>query len=149
MKKLLLTGIGLVVLGVYAKNKVNQIKEIADTLSVKVDAIKLENATWDKITLRLNLLLKNNTKHSFSLDAGSLIKINNIAIYDKTNRIVANAKVDISNIELSPNGEMLIEDIVVDSTFLGVLTSFMQFPDAKDYFAVVSVEAFGQNWSVA
>lgn len=151
MKKILVFGTLALFVGMaaYGKNKVTQVKEIVDNLSVFVRDIKNLKFNGKKVNFTLDVVLRNNTSQSFAMLQQSLVKITKVKVFKENGKLLVEADTDISGIDLRPQSETIIQDIAFESDYLMAVTEYLKNQFKGNYKVELTIDAFGKEWVVS
>lgn len=143
--------VGLATTYVLGRMKYDQVKDIAKSLSFRIDRINDIKFNFGNITLNVDVILKNNSNLSFSLDTGSLISLKKVQFFTKKGIKLGEAEKHIDNIVLFPNNSTIIEDVdvIVDTSNVGgVLSEFITGMKPDDIVTKAQLEILGKTYIV-
>lgn len=146
-------GVSLTVAVILGKYKVNQVKQIFKDLSFGVDSIKnVVFLGFDKpLTVVVDVILKNNSPHEFSVNTGGLINLNRVSFYTPKGEKIGEANKQITNIMLLPNNATIIEDVQVVVQPKDILKIALQNINSlkpKDLIAKAQIDILGQQYTI-
>ena len=106
--------VGVVATGLYLGRRYYQNKLALSKLDAKIIALKNLKLGFDKIELKLDLLLSNISDYNIGISTLKLLTIKQIQFYSKQdNKLIGSANVDISGLKIRANDAQRINDILV------------------------------------
>lgn len=151
MKKIYIA-IGLFFVGAvaFAKQKVNKVINIVNSLKLEVDNIRDIDISFKRAKITVDLKLINQTDYDFNINAEGVINLHRVEIFTDTGVKIADANLNFSNVSLAPQGVNIIEDVefVVDffrsgSKILELLSNAPNKIKAKAHLSIL-----GKNYIV-
>jgi len=143
--------IGLVLLGfftitsVYGAKKVSDLINISSQLKYRLQGFPY-NINFNKKTIQVKIVIKNPTE--FYLNASNFV-IKNIMLKFPSGTVIAKTETDIKNIEIPPNSEVIIEDVIVKIILPLTIPNIIQLTrDLKDINKIkvfADIEAYGHK----
>lgn len=111
MKKLII--VSLVVGGFYLTRKFNITTNILSQLKTKIQDVTSVNIANGFINLKIDLNITNLSKHKLYIDTFNTVAIRKLRFFNAVNRkLVGEAKVNITNIELQSKESIILADII-------------------------------------
>lgn len=146
-------GVSLTVAAILVKNKVDQVKQIFKDLSFGVDSIKNINFLGfnQPLIITVDVMLKNNSPHEFSVNTGGLINLNRVDFYTPKGEKIGEANKQITNIMLLPNNATIIEDvqvIVQPKDILKIALQNLNSLKPKDLIAKAQIDILGKQYTI-
>ncbi|WP_336065622.1 hypothetical protein [Mesoflavibacter sp. CH_XMU1404-2] len=154
MKTLHTILIGATALAMYAYNKANntvtEAKNIIDNLKVKVKKINNITQGFGKLTINLDIALINQTNHNFEANFGDTATLKKLELYTNTGVLLATANKEVSNLNLQPYTETVIQNVNVDIDTSNIVSTITQILSLTPENIVVQahVQVLGKNFVI-
>lgn len=154
MKTLHTILIGATALAMYAYNKANntvtEAKNIIDNLKVKVKKINNITQGFGKLTINLDIALINQTNHNFEANFGDTATLKKLELYTNTGVLLATANKEVSNLNLQPFTETVIQNVNVDIDTSNIVSTITQILALTPEKIVVQahVQVLGKNFVI-
>lgn len=154
MKTLHTILIGATALAMYAYNKANntvaETKSIIDNLKVKVKKINNITQGFGKLTINLDIALINQTNHNFEANFGDTATLKKLELYTNTGVLIATANKEVSNLNLQPYTETVIQNVNVDIDTSNIVSTITQILSLTPENIVVQahVQVLGKNFVI-
>ena len=154
MKTLHTILIGATALAMYAYNKANntvaETKSIIDNLKVKVKKINNITQGFGKLTINLDIALVNQTNYNFEANFGDTATLKKLELYTNTGVLLATANKEVSNLNLQPFTETVIQNVNVDIDTSNIVSTITQILALTPEKIVVQahVQVLGKNFVI-
>lgn len=154
MKTLHTILIGATALAMYAYNKANntvtEAKNIIDNLKVKVKKINNITQGFGKLTINLDIALVNQTNYNFEANFGDTATLKKLELYTNTGVLLATANKEVSNLNLQPYTETVIQNVNVDIDTSNIVSTITQILALTPENIVVQahVQVLGKNFVI-
>ena len=154
MKTLHTILIGATALAMYAYNKANntvaETKSIIDNLKVKVKKINNITQGFGKLTINLDIALVNQTNYNFEANFGDTATLKKLELYTNTGVLIATANKEVSNLNLQPFTETVIQNVNVDIDTSNIVSTITQILALTPENIVVQahVQVLGKNFVI-
>lgn len=154
MKTLHTILIGATALAMYAYNKasntVTETKNIIDNLKVNVKKINNITPGFGKLTINIDIALVNQTNHNFEANFGDTATLKKLELYTNTGVLLATANKEVSNLNLQPFTETVIQNVNVDIDTSNIVSTITQILALTPEKIVVQahVQVLGKNFVI-
>lgn len=146
--------IGAAALGMYAynqiENQVNNIKEVANSLKIKVKKINNITTGFGSLAINLDIALINQTNHNFEANFGDKLTLKKLDFYTDTGVLIATANKEVSNINLQPFEESVIQNVNINVDTSNIASTIIQILSVTPEKIIVQahVQVLGKNFVI-
>jgi hypothetical protein len=153
-KYIIAIGAGIIGFSLFSLKKIKDYKNILDQLTVNlhdtaqinVGNMSISNslsgaANWINIDVKLKIT--NPTKNDFSLSGLGLITVKEVFIYDASNKLIANAQLNESQLKIGANDFTITKWLPLELPIDNLITSLLTGFDPNQFKFKVNVSIVG------
>ena len=148
MHKLLLIG-SVITFGIHlVKGKVSKLKDVAKNFTTRITNVRILNFDDSKLQFSVDVIIENNTDVGLTIEDQNYLKIKRIKVFRQDGKLLADAQTNISGIKIIPEGETIIQGVVLETHLLDAISEYLTNQFTGDYTIQTTLEALGKEWVV-
>lgn len=133
----------------YGVRKANQLKDIAENMTISVKWISKVIPTLTNISFNLDLELKNNSVYDLSVSGFGMVKLTKIRIFYKNN-FLGESFVNLSAITIPNRNSVILKKIPFSVSTKNILANIMTISDISTSNVTIeaTISALGQEFTI-